>query len=557
MSKKYLSLEHAIRNAVRDQQYKKKPLNEDFEFEMARNELRTAIDAAKRLLSHMDGEGELEAWVQSKITKGADYLDTVADYMDHKDSKKLKEHTEEIMETLDAVGNDRKKQANVGRLNTPASHNKKVQVRTKIIDEAKSLKNVVKSIIKDKKEEKESGAANPLVDFDPKLRKVTDGAMVKEELGLAPGIAGSGWDPAELAKLKAANDAKNKAKLKPGVQPPAPTENEKTPAPADLKVGQSVPNSGAEKNQAAVDDVGSRLRGGRKIEMPDDETIANRNEIGKAAMKTMASFTPAGLPIAAHDAYQNIKQGNYKDAAIDALGALPFAGRFIKGASSAARVARAGTNVVAPAAAVGGALASSDAAADEKKPQEGQAEVQTPTVTTSSPPPVPTPPKPAETPKPAVPVSPAPSSSAAPKPAAPVKPQKYTGTISQFQKEHPGATVGQAMNAIQGKTAIAGGKNDVAVIAKTRKVVYDPNAEKPTAEPHPNATQNTSNSLPSQDQPPAPAKIEKDSPAPPKQNDELELPKFQSGAEDGGKTKKKVNESALINAFIQYYKNYK
>jgi hypothetical protein len=104
MSKKYISLEHAIRNAVRDQQYKKKPINEDFEFEMARNELRTAIDAAKRLMTHLDGEGELEAWVQSKITKGADYLDTVADYMDSRDTKKLKEETEEIMEALGIVG---------------------------------------------------------------------------------------------------------------------------------------------------------------------------------------------------------------------------------------------------------------------------------------------------------------------------------------------------------------------------------------------------------------------------------------------------------------------
>ena len=104
MTKKYVSLEHAIRNAVRDQQYTKKPLNEDFEFEMARNELRTAIDAAKRLMTHLDGEGELEAWVQSKITKGADYLDTVADYMDSRDTKKLKEETEGIMEALGIVG---------------------------------------------------------------------------------------------------------------------------------------------------------------------------------------------------------------------------------------------------------------------------------------------------------------------------------------------------------------------------------------------------------------------------------------------------------------------
>ena len=150
---KYVSLEHAIRNAVRDQQYKKplnedkewekdsaavkastdkkfvskmidkwgerggawlnhpaitgadkkKPVNEDFEFEMARNELRTAIDAAKRLMAHLDGDGELEAWVQSKITKGADYLDTVADYMDHRDTKKLKEHTENVVEIINII----------------------------------------------------------------------------------------------------------------------------------------------------------------------------------------------------------------------------------------------------------------------------------------------------------------------------------------------------------------------------------------------------------------------------------------------------------------------
>ena len=98
---KYISLEHAIRNAVRDQNYKK--VNEDFEFEMARNELRTAIDAAKRLMAQLDGEGDLEAWVQSKITKGADYLDTVADYMDSRDTKKLKEETQQLIETISIV----------------------------------------------------------------------------------------------------------------------------------------------------------------------------------------------------------------------------------------------------------------------------------------------------------------------------------------------------------------------------------------------------------------------------------------------------------------------
>ena len=45
-------------------------------------------------------------------------------------------------------------------------------------------------------------------------------------------------------------------------------------------------------------------------------------------------------------------------------------------------------------------------------------------------------------------------------PAAGAKPEKFSGTIADFKKANPGASVGQAMNAIQGKTAIAGGKND-------------------------------------------------------------------------------------------------
>lgn len=58
------------------------PLGEDFEFSMARGELKTAKSAINRLMRHLSGEGDLEAWVQSKITKAAEYLDTVADHMD-------------------------------------------------------------------------------------------------------------------------------------------------------------------------------------------------------------------------------------------------------------------------------------------------------------------------------------------------------------------------------------------------------------------------------------------------------------------------------------------
>ena len=60
------------------------PANEekDHEYSMARSELSTIIAAAKRLKKKMKGEGNIEAWVQSKITKAADYIDTAADYVD-------------------------------------------------------------------------------------------------------------------------------------------------------------------------------------------------------------------------------------------------------------------------------------------------------------------------------------------------------------------------------------------------------------------------------------------------------------------------------------------
>jgi len=59
------------------------PLGEDFEFSMARGELKTAQAAITRLMTKLKGEGDLEAWVQSKITKAAEYLDTVADHLTH------------------------------------------------------------------------------------------------------------------------------------------------------------------------------------------------------------------------------------------------------------------------------------------------------------------------------------------------------------------------------------------------------------------------------------------------------------------------------------------
>ena len=63
---------------------------------MARGELKTAQDAVKRLMGKLKGEGDLEAWVQSKITKAAEYLDTVADHLSHGEDDTVR--TKEVKE---------------------------------------------------------------------------------------------------------------------------------------------------------------------------------------------------------------------------------------------------------------------------------------------------------------------------------------------------------------------------------------------------------------------------------------------------------------------------
>ena len=53
----------------------------DREGEMAINQLETAADAANELRSILDADENLPEWVQAKIVKALDYLDTARDYM--------------------------------------------------------------------------------------------------------------------------------------------------------------------------------------------------------------------------------------------------------------------------------------------------------------------------------------------------------------------------------------------------------------------------------------------------------------------------------------------
>ena len=67
---------------------------QDGEFSMARSDLKTAISSAQRILDKLNGEGKLEAWLQSKITLASDYLSSAANYVDSGEAE-LKEEYEE------------------------------------------------------------------------------------------------------------------------------------------------------------------------------------------------------------------------------------------------------------------------------------------------------------------------------------------------------------------------------------------------------------------------------------------------------------------------------
>ena len=53
----------------------------DYEGEMAKSELYRIIENAEELFQMLDDDTQLEAWVQSKITKAADYIASVSQYL--------------------------------------------------------------------------------------------------------------------------------------------------------------------------------------------------------------------------------------------------------------------------------------------------------------------------------------------------------------------------------------------------------------------------------------------------------------------------------------------
>ena len=63
----------------------KDPNEYDNEGEMTKGQLRTLLDAAQELHDMVTDDENLPEWVQSKITKAADYVDSARDYIKSKE----------------------------------------------------------------------------------------------------------------------------------------------------------------------------------------------------------------------------------------------------------------------------------------------------------------------------------------------------------------------------------------------------------------------------------------------------------------------------------------
>jgi len=77
----------------------------DREGDMADSELRTAEDAAQELQSILDADDNLPEWVEAKISKAVDYLDTARDYMKSNPPEDENDHGSDV-ESSDDDEND-------------------------------------------------------------------------------------------------------------------------------------------------------------------------------------------------------------------------------------------------------------------------------------------------------------------------------------------------------------------------------------------------------------------------------------------------------------------
>lgn len=140
----------------------------DYEGEMARNELDTMERAIKSLRKKIkSSKQQLPAWVQSKITKATDHIDTVADYMMGEHEKVDEEYLQEFLPLLAAAGElaaGAAGRAVAGRVAAGAASNTLRGAIAKKAGEVTSdvVKNKMKKRFLNQPDEKSTDSENPL-----------------------------------------------------------------------------------------------------------------------------------------------------------------------------------------------------------------------------------------------------------------------------------------------------------------------------------------------------------------------------------------------------------
>jgi hypothetical protein len=148
----------------------------DREGDMAREQLHTAAEAAKELHDILDADENLPEWVQSKITKALDYLDTARDYMKASDA----EDGEEMPVSEKAVS--RQQQKFMGMAHA-------MQKGEKIKGASPELKKVAKTM---KKGDVEDFAKTKHKGLPDKKAKEVEETTVAGSVATAPAASGKG-----------------------------------------------------------------------------------------------------------------------------------------------------------------------------------------------------------------------------------------------------------------------------------------------------------------------------------------------------------------------------
>lgn len=148
---------------------------EDFEDgAMARTQLSQILEDAKELYSMIESAAELESWVQAKLTRAADYMNAISEYLTH---------DEEAQELLDGDEDDEEKDESpepeaMGE-EQDEGETQKGKVKAKYVEEQEEKEKLAEQQITEddmpsKKEEEEDDDEKKSVPADPAMMSATE-----------------------------------------------------------------------------------------------------------------------------------------------------------------------------------------------------------------------------------------------------------------------------------------------------------------------------------------------------------------------------------------------